>query len=101
MKRVPARRESGPPPGSTTVPPPGPAKTGYGNKRVIAAVVVRLPAVRRPVAIPVLAIDLALVTTDAAATAARVTERYARRWSMAAKLCRVIIVAGFNASRSG
>ena len=34
---------------------PGPAKTGYGNNWVIAAVVVRLPAVRRPVAIPVLA----------------------------------------------
>jgi hypothetical protein len=32
---------------------PGPAKTGYGNNWVIAAVVVRLPAVRRPVAIPV------------------------------------------------
>jgi hypothetical protein len=34
---------------------PGPAETGYGNNWVIAAVVVRLPAVRRPVAIPVLA----------------------------------------------
>ena len=34
---------------------PGPAKTGYGNNWVIAAVVVRLPAVSRPVAIPVLA----------------------------------------------
>ncbi|HEY6315469.1 MAG TPA: transposase [Streptosporangiaceae bacterium] len=34
---------------------PGPAKTGYGNTWVIAAVVVRLPAGRRPVAIPVLA----------------------------------------------
>src|SRR5260370_2981399 len=34
---------------------PGPAKTGYGNNWVIAAVVVKLPAVRRPVAIPVLA----------------------------------------------
>jgi DDE superfamily endonuclease len=34
---------------------PGPAKTGYGNTWVIAAVVVRLPAVSRPVAIPVLA----------------------------------------------
>src|SRR5271165_1900402 len=34
---------------------PGPAKTGYGNNWVIAAIVVRLPAVRRPVAIPVLA----------------------------------------------
>jgi hypothetical protein len=34
---------------------PGPAKTGYGNTWVIAAVVVQLPAVRRPVAIPVLA----------------------------------------------
>ena len=34
---------------------PGPAKTGYGNTWVIAAVVVRLPALRRPVAIPVLA----------------------------------------------
>ena len=34
---------------------PGPAKTGYGNNWVVAAVVVRLPAVGRPVAIPVLA----------------------------------------------
>jgi hypothetical protein len=34
---------------------PGPAKTGYGNNWVIAAIVVKLPAVRRPVAIPVLA----------------------------------------------
>ena len=34
---------------------PGPAKTGYGNNWVVAAVVVRLPAVSRPVAIPVLA----------------------------------------------
>ena len=34
---------------------PGPAKTGYGNNWVIAAIVVRLPALRRPVAIPVLA----------------------------------------------
>jgi hypothetical protein len=32
-----------------------PAKTGYGNNWVVAAVVVRLLAVRRPVAIPVLA----------------------------------------------
>ena len=34
---------------------PGPAKTGYGNNWVIAAIVVKVPAVRRPVAIPVLA----------------------------------------------
>jgi hypothetical protein len=34
---------------------PGPAKTGYGNNWVIAAVVARLPAISRPVAIPVLA----------------------------------------------
>ena len=33
----------------------GPAKTGYGNNWVVAAVVVRLPALSRPVAIPVLA----------------------------------------------
>ena len=33
----------------------GPDKTGYGNNRVIAAVVVRLPILSRPVAIPVLA----------------------------------------------
>jgi hypothetical protein len=33
----------------------GPAKTGYGNTWVAAAVLVRLPMVRRPVAIPVLA----------------------------------------------
>ena len=31
---------------------PGPAKTGYGNNWVIAAIVVKLPAVRRPVARP-------------------------------------------------
>src|SRR5580693_3382457 len=34
---------------------PGPAKTGFGNNWVIAAIVVKLPEVRRPVAIPVLA----------------------------------------------
>jgi hypothetical protein len=34
---------------------PGPAKTGYGNNWVVAAVVVRLPMVNRPVAVPVLA----------------------------------------------
>ena len=33
----------------------GPAKTGYGNTWVIAAIVVRLPMISRPVAIPVLA----------------------------------------------
>jgi len=33
----------------------GPAETGYGSNWVAAAVVVRLPAVRRPVAIAVLA----------------------------------------------
>jgi hypothetical protein len=44
---------------------PGPAKTGYGNTWVIAAVVVRLPAVRRPVAIPVLA-KLVIKNTNSA-----------------------------------
>jgi DDE superfamily endonuclease len=34
---------------------PGPAKTGYGNTWVIAAIIVWLPTVRRPIAIPVLA----------------------------------------------
>ncbi len=34
---------------------PGPAKTGYGNNWVVAGIVCRLPMVRRPVAIPVLA----------------------------------------------
>src|SRR5580700_5209277 len=33
----------------------GPAKTGYGNNWVIAAVVVMLPMISRPVAVPVLA----------------------------------------------
>ena len=32
----------------------GPAKTGYGNNWVIAAIVVKLPMVSRPVAVPVL-----------------------------------------------
>jgi DDE superfamily endonuclease len=34
---------------------PGPAKTAYGNNWVIAAIIVRLPMVKRPVALPVLA----------------------------------------------
>jgi hypothetical protein len=34
---------------------PGPAKTGYGNNWVLAGIIVRLPMVSRPVAIPVLA----------------------------------------------
>jgi len=34
---------------------PGPAKTGYGNNWVVAAIVVRLPMMHRPVAMPVLA----------------------------------------------
>jgi len=34
---------------------PGRAKAGYGNNWVIAAVIVRLPMVNRPVAVPVLA----------------------------------------------
>src|SRR5215470_5964241 len=34
---------------------PGPAKTGYGNNWVIAAIIVWLPMVNRPVAVPVLA----------------------------------------------
>jgi hypothetical protein len=137
--------------GAGLVDPDGPAKTGYGNNWVIAAVVVRLPMVGRPVAIPVLAklvikdtssalrlwlarrmtgmlagalprrpsaswptrptptsvtclwpsvfgtrpvtavlirdrsaagYDLALITTDTAATAAQVIERYASRWSI-------------------
>jgi hypothetical protein len=33
----------------------GPAQTGYGNNWVIAAIVVRLPFLNRPVAVPVLA----------------------------------------------
>jgi DDE superfamily endonuclease len=33
----------------------GPAKTGYGNNWVIAAIVVKLPMITRPVAVPVLA----------------------------------------------
>ncbi len=34
---------------------PGPAKTGYDNNWMVAAVIVRLPALSRPAAIPVLA----------------------------------------------
>ena len=34
---------------------PGPAKTGYGNNWVVAAIVVKLPLLNRPVALPVLA----------------------------------------------
>ena len=46
-------RRSGPPRGSTTG--PRPAKTGYGNNWVILAVIVRLPVMSRPVAVPVMA----------------------------------------------
>jgi DDE superfamily endonuclease len=55
---------------------PGPAKTGYGNNWVIAAIVVRLPAVRRPAAIPVLA-KLVIKNTSSASRlwlARRMTE---------------------------
>ena len=55
---------------------PGPAKTGYGNNWVIAAVVVKLPALRRPVAIPVLA-KLVIKNTSSASRlwlARRMTE---------------------------
>jgi DDE superfamily endonuclease len=34
---------------------PGPAKTGYGNNWVVLAVIVRLPVLSRPVAVPVMA----------------------------------------------
>jgi len=34
---------------------PGPTTTGYGNNWVIAAIVVKLPMVKRPVALPALA----------------------------------------------
>jgi DDE superfamily endonuclease len=58
---------------------PGPAKTGYGNNWVIVAIVVRLPAVRRPVAIPVLA-KLVIKDTSSASRlwlARRMTEMLA------------------------
>ena len=35
-------------------PAPGPAKTGYGNNWVVAAIVVKVPMVKRPVAVPAL-----------------------------------------------
>ena len=34
---------------------PGPAKTGYGNNWVVLAIIVRLPVLSRPVAVPVMA----------------------------------------------
>jgi hypothetical protein len=58
---------------------PGSAKTGYGNNWVIAAVVVRLPMISRPVAIPVLA-KLVIKTTSSASRlwlARRTTETLA------------------------
>jgi DDE superfamily endonuclease len=58
---------------------PGPAKTGYGNNWVIAAVVVRLPMISRPVAIPVLA-KLVIKDTSSASRlwlARRMTEMLA------------------------
>src|SRR6266699_1166017 len=55
---------------------PGPAKTGYGNNWVVAAIVVRLPMISRPVAIPVLA-KLVIKDTNSASRlwlARRMTE---------------------------
>ena len=43
----------------------GPAKTGYGNNWVIAAIVVRLPFLNRPVAVPALAKLVIKDTTSA------------------------------------
>ena len=48
-----------------TVPPRGPAKTGYGNNWVVLAVRVRLPMVSRPVAVPVMAKLVIKGTTSA------------------------------------
>lgn len=58
----------------------GPAKTGYGNNWVIAAVIVRLPVVSRPVAVPVLA-KLVIKGTSSASRlwlARRMTQMIAR-----------------------
>ena len=44
---------------------PGPAKTGYGNNWVVAAIVVKLPFLPRPVALPVLAKLVVKGTTSA------------------------------------
>src|SRR6266581_6396443 len=58
---------------------PGPAKTGYGNNWVVAAIVVRLPMISRPVAIPVLA-KLVIKDTNSASRlwlARRMTEMLA------------------------
>ena len=55
---------------------PGPAKTAYGSNWVIAAIVVKLPVARRPVAIPVLA-KLVIKNTSSASRlrlARRMTE---------------------------
>jgi hypothetical protein len=80
---------------------PGPAKTGYGNNWVIAAVVVRLPMFSRPVAIPVLA-KLVIKNTDVAEHRARApwyaSKAQPSTADLAAKLRRVIIAARFKAS---
>jgi hypothetical protein len=58
---------------------PGPAKTGYGNTWVIAAVIVQLPVMSRPVAVPVLA-KLVIKNTNSASrlwVARRMTEALA------------------------
>jgi hypothetical protein len=41
--------------GSTTAPPPGEVKLGFGNNWVVVAIIVTLPFLSRPVALPVLA----------------------------------------------
>ncbi len=58
---------------------PGPDKTGYGNNWVIAAIVVKLPMLARPVAVPVLA-KLVIKNTSSASRlwlARRITQMLA------------------------
>ena len=61
---------------------PEPAKTGYGNNWVVAAIVVRLPMISRPAAIPVLAKLVIKVTNSASRLwlARRMAESLAGRW---------------------
>jgi DDE superfamily endonuclease len=63
---------------------PGPAKTGYGNNWVVAAIIVKLPALSRPVAIPVLA---KLVIKD--------TSSASRLW-LARRIAEAIAAAGLR-----
>jgi hypothetical protein len=69
----------------------GPAKTGYGNNRVVLAVIVRLPVVTRPVAIPVMA--KLVIKGSSSKSRLWLARRMAERLAKALEGRRILVVA--------